>query len=107
MFTGYFVAPLLCSLCGLLSFFAFNNFINLFLLLAVPCLRCCVGFSLVAEYGGYSFAVVHELLIAGASLTAEHRLEGVRASIVVVPQLDSTGLTMMVHGLGCSAARGL
>ena len=39
-------------------------------------LRCvlllCVGYSLVVESGGYSLLVVHRLLIAVASLVAEH-----------------------------------
>ena len=39
-------------------------------------LRCCVrAFSLVAESRGYSLAAVHGLLIAVASLVAEHRLQ--------------------------------
>ena len=37
-------------------------------------LRCCVGFSLVAESEGYSPVVVHGLLIALASLVAEKGL---------------------------------
>ena len=35
-----------------------------------------LGFSLVAESRGYSLAAVHGLLIAVASLVAEHRLWG-------------------------------
>ena len=35
-------------------------------------LRCCVGFSLVVASRGYSLAVVLSLLIAMASLLAEH-----------------------------------
>lgn len=33
---------------------------------------CCAGFSLVAESGGDSRAVVHRLLTVAASLGAEH-----------------------------------
>ena len=44
---------------------------------------CCVfvavcGLSLVEESGGYSVIVVHGLLIAVASLVAEHRLQACR-----------------------------
>ena len=37
-------------------------------------LRCCTGFSLVAENGGSSLVAVSGLLIAVASFVAEHRL---------------------------------
>jgi len=40
------------------------------------------GFSLVVASGGYSLIVVHKLLIAVASLVAEHRLQGTQASVV-------------------------
>ena len=33
---------------------------------------CCMGFSLVLVSGGYSLVSAHGLLIAGASLVAEH-----------------------------------
>ena len=33
---------------------------------------CCMGFSLVLVSGGYSLVLAHGLLIAGASLVAEH-----------------------------------
>ena len=46
----------------------------LFLFLAVLRLHWCLGFSLVADSRGYSLAVVHRLLIAVASLVAEHGL---------------------------------
>ena len=42
--------------------------------MAAPGLRCCAGFSLVAESGGYSTVAVHGLLIALASLVAEQGL---------------------------------
>ena len=45
-----------------------------YLLLAVLCLHCCVGFSLVAASGGYSLVVLHGLLIVVASLVGEHGL---------------------------------
>ena len=44
------------------------------LFLAVLGLRCCEGFSLVAPSRGYTLVGVHRLLMAEASLVAEHRL---------------------------------
>ena len=44
-------------------------------LLAVPSLGCYAGFSLVVPSGGYSLVAAHGLLIAVASLVAEHRLQ--------------------------------
>ena len=57
---------------GLLFIYVFNNFIHLFL--DVLHLHCCKGFSLVAASRGCSLVAVHVLLIAVASLVAEHRL---------------------------------
>ena len=56
-------------------FFFFNKFIYfIYLFLAVLGLRCCArAFSSCGERGLVSVAV-HELLIAVASLVAEHRL---------------------------------
>ena len=47
-------------------------------------------FSLIAEGGGYSLAVAHELLTVVASLV-EHELEGAWASIVEASELSSCG----------------
>ena len=49
-----------------------NNFIYVFW--AVLGLRCCMSFSLVAVSGGYSWVVVHRLLVVMVSLVAELRL---------------------------------
>ena len=57
---------------GLLFIYVFNNCIHLFL--DVLDLHCCKRFSLVAVSRGYSLVAVHGLLIAVASLVAEHRL---------------------------------
>ena len=46
------------------------------------------GLSLVAASGGYSLAVVLRLLIAVASLVAEHSLYGVQASVAVALRLS-------------------
>ena len=43
-------------------------------ILAVPALRCCLGFHLVAVSGGYSLVVMRGLLLAVASLVEERRL---------------------------------
>jgi len=45
-----------------------------FFFLALPHLHCCMGFSLVAASGKNSANAVHMLLIAVASLVAEHGL---------------------------------
>ena len=49
---------------------------------------CCIGFSLVAESGGYSLVVVCGLLVAVVSLE-ERRLSGAGASVVVACALRS------------------
>ena len=61
--------------------------------LVVLSLRCCRGFSVVAESGGYSLVVVGRLFVTVASLV-ELRLQG-------------TGSVAVVHGLSCSAASGI
>ena len=45
------------------------------LFLAMLDLCCCEGFSLVVVSRGYSLFVVHGLLIAVASLVAEHGIQ--------------------------------
>ena len=55
----------------LFFFFLINLFIYFWLLWVFVAVR---GLSLVAVSGGYSFIVVHRLLIVVASLVAEHRL---------------------------------
>ena len=50
-------------------------------------LRCCAGLSLVLESRGYSLAAVLRLLVAVASLVAEHGLWVTWASVVVVSRL--------------------
>ena len=51
----------------------FLDFFKIYLLMAVLGLHCCAG-SLVAARGGYSPVAVHGLIIAVASLVAEHAL---------------------------------
>ena len=58
---------------------------GLFLFLVVLGLCCCVGFSLVAANGGYSLVVMCGLLIVVASLVVEHGLQGMQASVDVLP----------------------
>ena len=53
-------------------FFFFLSFVYLFLV--VLGLHCSAGFSLVVASGGYSLVAVCGLLIAVASLIAEHGL---------------------------------
>ena len=47
--------------------------------------RCCVSLSLVVASGDCSPLAVQRLIIAMASLAAEHGLEGLRASAVALP----------------------
>ena len=56
----------------LLIFSPFKN--NVYLFLSVLCLGCYSGFYLVTASRGYSLVVVPGLLIAMASLVAEHGL---------------------------------
>ena len=48
----------------------------------------CTGFSLVVADGTSSLVEVRGLRIAVASLVAEHRLQGERASVVAAPGLQ-------------------
>ena len=52
-----------------------------------PWLQWAGGHSLAAVGGAHSLAAVGGLLLAAASLVAEHRLYGVRVSVAVVPGL--------------------
>ena len=69
------------------------------LVLAGLGLRCCAGFSLVSESRGCSLVAVLRLLIAVASLAAQHGLWGAWASVVGVRRLQSTGSIVVAHGL--------
>ena len=53
---------------------------------------------------GPTVVVLHQLLIAGASLVSEHGLYNAQASVVVVSRLWNTGSIIVMHGLSCSAA---
>ena len=57
-----------------------------------------LGLFPVAVGRGYSLVVVHRLLIAVASLLAEHRLTGAQAS---------AGSVVVVHGLTNPMAHGI
>jgi len=56
-------------------------------LLAMLGLVAAQAFAVVDVSGGYSPVVVGGLLIAVASLVAEHRLQGMWAAVVAVPEL--------------------
>ena len=74
------------------------------IILAVPGRCCCMqAFSSCSERGA-TVIVLHELLIAVASLVSEHGLYDARASVVVVSRLWNTGSIIVAHGLSCSAA---
>ena len=105
----------LCSLspvCGFSSaFIIVISFTHL--LLAVLGLRCFRGFSLVAESGDCSLAVVCGPLTAVAPLVAEHRLQSVQASVAAAHGLSSCGSWALEHRLSrghrliCSTACGI
>ena len=82
-------------------------FTRIFLFLAVLGLCCCVGFSLVAESGGYSLAVVLGLPIAETYLVVKRGLKGTRASVVLAPGLYSAGSIAVASRLSCSMACGI
>ena len=65
---------------GWQNLFFFN--IYLFLIFGCP-----ANVSLVSKSGGYSLAAMHWLLIAVASLVAEHRLYSTQASTVTALRL--------------------
>ena len=69
-------------------------------------LGCCVrAFSSCSKWG-LLFVVVRGLLIAVASLVAEHGLDlGVQASVVVARGLSSCGSRALEHRLSSCGAR--
>ena len=90
--------------------YIFNLFIYLWLCWVFVAVR---GLSLVAG-SGLLFVVVHGLLIAVASLVAEHGLQACglwqlwhTGSVVVARGLQSAGSMVAAHGLSCSAACGI
>ena len=85
----------------------FTIILCIYLVLAGLGLRCCAGFSLVLESRGYSLPAILRLLVAVASLVAEHGLWVTWASVVVVSRLQSTGSIVVAHGLSCPMACGL
>ena len=85
----------------------------MYVFLAMLGLHGHAGFSLVLESRGYSPVVVWRILIAMASLVAEHRFQSTRASDVVArglrsrdSWLPSTGSIVVAHGLSFSSACG-
>ena len=82
----------------------------IYLFLTVLGLHCCVWtFFSCAEWGLCTtvFIVVHELLIAVASLVAECRFQGIWPSVVAAHRLQSTGSVVVVHRLSRFAACGI
>ena len=95
-------------------FFKCIYFFNFILFLAVLCLRCCARAFPGCRERGLLFVVVRRLLIAVASLVAEHRLQahGLQqlrhmGSVVVARGLQSAGSVVVVHRLSCSTACGI
>ena len=98
----------------------------LFLFFAVLGLCCCARAFSSCSKQGLLFVVVHWLLIAVASLVAEHGLQACRlqqlwcmgsvvvarglqniGSVVVAHRLQSAGSVVVGHRLSCSAACGI
>ena len=76
-----------------------KKFFYVFILFwALRGLCCCVGLSLVA---------MHRFLTAVAALVAEHRMQGMRASVFETHGLWSPGSVVVAHGLSSSAAGGI
>ena len=81
------------------TFFFFN------LVLVALGLSCCTqAFSSCVERG-LLFIAVHRPPIAVASLVAEHRLLGMRASVVVAHRLSSCGLRALERRLSSCGTR--
>ena len=55
----------------------------------------------------YSPAAVCRLLIVGAPLVAEHKVQDAQASAAATQRVQSTGSAAVAHGLGYSMARGI
>ena len=85
--------------------FAYFSFFLLILLLAMPGLRCCMHFSLVATSRGYFLVAVCMLLTEVASLVEEHGLWGARASVVVAHGFSSRGSQALEDRLNSCGAR--
>lgn len=66
----------------LLASFSFLKIILKICSLWLCCLHCCLGISPVAVSRACPLVAVPQLLTAGASLVAEHRLSGSWASVV-------------------------
>ena len=99
----YFEGSWVCHLLNLLVlFFKIVLFIYYFLLCWVFIAACRL--SLVAARSGYSLVVVHEPLIAAASLIVEHRLQRMQASVAAVCGLCSCGSWVLEHRLNCCGA---
>ena len=94
--------PLRCDsyLIKFSSFLKINLFIYLFL--AVLGLRCCARAFTGCGEQGLLFVQVHRLLIAVASLVAEHGLQACR-----LQQLWHVDSVVVARGLSCSSAHGI
>ena len=73
--------------------------------MAVLCLHCCTGFSLIAECG-HLMVVLLLLWSTGSRECGLQQLQRM-GSVVGAPGLQSTGSIAVVHGLNCSIAYGI
>ena len=66
---------------------------------AVLGLQCCLGFSLLTASGGCSLVAMRWFITAVVSPVAEHRFQGVWASVVAACRLSSCGSWVLEHRL--------
>ena len=86
-----------------------ETYFSFFLFLAVLGLHCCTRLFSSCSKWGLLIVVVCGLLIAVASLIAEHGFQQLwhAGSVVVAHGLQSAGSVVVVRGLSCSAACGM
>ena len=96
------------------GFFLNKSIYFIYLFLAALGLRCCMQALPSCGERGPLFTVVCGLLVAVASLVAEHGLQvcGLQqlwhmGSVVMAHGLQSSGSVVVVHGLSCSTACGI
>ena len=93
------------SVAGLLLPVFWRSWLFWYNLLFTGCAGSSLLWGLFSSWDeqGLLLVVVLGLFTEAASLAAAHRLQSVQALTVVVPGLQSTGSTIMVCGLSCSA----
>ena len=98
------------------AIFSLYEFVTIFFrnsLFTVPNLPCCTGTSLLEAGRGCSPVLILGFLVAEPSLV-EHRLQDTQAFVAAAhglsscaSGLQSTGSTVVAHGLSCLVAGGI